>query len=97
MLEKEINDLKNSLIIDTYKLEEKIETFRNSVKKTIRGQTLLPLNQNSQKHGPKLIGLCCPCQKVVPLYICYLQTLTVKLHEHLYKYKTQLITFVPHK
>ena len=32
MLEKEINYLKNSLIIDTYKLEEKIETFRNSVK-----------------------------------------------------------------
>jgi len=27
---------------------------------------LLPMNQNSQKHGPKLIG---PCQKVVPLYI----------------------------
>jgi len=27
---------------------------------------LLPLNQNSQKHGPKIIG---PCQKVVPLYI----------------------------
>jgi len=25
---------------------------------------LLPLNQNSQKHGPII-----PCQKVVPLYI----------------------------
>jgi len=30
---------------------------------------LLPLNQNSQKHGPKIISLCRPCQKVVPLYI----------------------------
>jgi len=33
---------------------------------------LLPLNQNNQKHGPKIIGPCrpCrPCQKVVPLYI----------------------------
>jgi len=29
---------------------------------------LLPLNQNSQKYGPKIIGLCRPCQKVVPLY-----------------------------
>jgi len=28
--------------------------------------SLLPLNQNSQKHGLKIIG---PCQKVVPLYI----------------------------
>jgi len=28
---------------------------------------LLPLNQNSQKHGPKIIGRCRPCQKVVPL------------------------------
>jgi len=27
---------------------------------------LLPLNPNSQKNGPKIIG---PCQKVVPLYI----------------------------
>ena len=27
------------------------------------------LNQNSQKHGPKITGLCRPCQKVVPLYI----------------------------
>ena len=27
---------------------------------------LLPLNQNSQKHGPKMIGPCRPCQKVVP-------------------------------
>jgi len=27
---------------------------------------LFPLNQNSQKYGPKIIG---PCQKVVPLYI----------------------------
>jgi len=25
---------------------------------------LLPLNQNCQKHGPKIIG---PCQNVVPL------------------------------
>jgi len=30
---------------------------------------LLPLNQNCQKHGPKIIGLCRPHQKVVPLYI----------------------------
>jgi len=32
---------------------------------------LLPLNQNSQKHGPKIIilGPCRPCQKAVPLYI----------------------------
>jgi len=30
---------------------------------------LLPLNQNSQKHGPKIIGPCRPSQKVVPLYI----------------------------
>ena len=30
---------------------------------------LLPLNQNSQKHGPKIIGPCRPFQKVVPLYI----------------------------
>jgi len=27
---------------------------------------LLPLNQNSKKHGRKIIG---PCQKVVTLYI----------------------------
>jgi len=30
---------------------------------------LLPLYQNSQKHGPKVIDPCRPCQKVVPLYI----------------------------
>ena len=29
---------------------------------------LLPLNQKCQKHGPKIIGPCRPCQKVVPLY-----------------------------
>ena len=33
MLEKEINDIRNCLILDTDKLEEKIETFRNSVNK----------------------------------------------------------------
>jgi len=27
---------------------------------------LLPLNRNSQKHGPNIIG---PCQTVVPLHI----------------------------
>ena len=32
---------------------------------------LLPLNQNSQKHGAIIIG---PCQKVVPLYIGLLTT-----------------------
>ena len=31
--------------------------------------SLLPLNQNSQEHGPKIIGPCRPCQKVVPFYI----------------------------
>ena len=30
---------------------------------------LFPLNQNSQKHRPKIIGPCRPCQKVVVLYI----------------------------
>ena len=35
---------------------------------------LLPLNQNSQKHGPLIIG---PCQKVVPLYIGKLTTVFV--------------------
>jgi len=30
---------------------------------------LLPLNQNSKKYGPSIIGPCCPCQKVVQLYI----------------------------
>ena len=30
---------------------------------------LLPQNQNSKKHGPKIIDPCRPCQKVVPLYI----------------------------
>ena len=32
-IEKEINDIRNCLILDTDKLEEKIETFRNSVNK----------------------------------------------------------------
>jgi len=32
LLEKEINDIINCLILDTDKLERKIETFRNSVK-----------------------------------------------------------------
>ena len=31
-------------------------------------------NQNSQKHGAKIIGPCRPCQEVVPLYIGYLTT-----------------------
>ena len=35
---------------------------------------LLPLNQNSQKHGPLIIG---PCQKVVPLHIGKLTTVFV--------------------
>jgi len=30
---------------------------------------LFPLNQNSQKHRPKIISPCRPCQKVVVLYI----------------------------
>ena len=38
MLEKEISDLKNSLIIDTYKLEEKIRDLQEFRKKLLEGK-----------------------------------------------------------